>query len=122
MATEPTTGKPAVAPKSYTAVVYVHGMGQQRRFEEMSRLIDSLDKHANAVSRKAPATLHPGAFDPRWLASIMPRLEPCRVPGAAARDDVGSRRARQGIRRAVAVDQLSDRHRERAGRRGSRAV
>lgn len=89
MTTEPTTGTSAEPPKSYTAVVYVHGMGQQRRFEEMSRLIDSLDKHANALSRKAPAMHYPGSFDPRWLARVMPRLEPCRASGTTDRDDVG---------------------------------
>jgi hypothetical protein len=31
--------------KPYTAVVYVHGIGSQRRFEETSRLIDRLDKY-----------------------------------------------------------------------------
>lgn len=30
----------------YTAVVYVHGMGSQRRYEELSRLLDSLERHA----------------------------------------------------------------------------
>ncbi|MGE3525012.1 MAG: hypothetical protein AB7I33_03735, partial [Gemmatimonadales bacterium] len=34
-----TTGK-------YTAVVYLHGMGSQRRYEELSRLLDSLERHA----------------------------------------------------------------------------
>lgn len=28
----------------YTALIYVHGMGSQRRFEETSRLIDSMDR------------------------------------------------------------------------------
>ena len=29
--------------KHYTAVIYVHGMGSQRRNEEVSNLIDQLD-------------------------------------------------------------------------------
>ena len=32
----------------YTAVVYFHGMGSQRRLEEMSRLIDGLDRYAHS--------------------------------------------------------------------------
>lgn len=73
-------------PKSYTAVVYVHGMGQQRRFEEMSRLIDSLDKHANLRFRKASGD---GGFAPGMLARIKAKLEPCRLTGAGTQDDVG---------------------------------
>lgn len=30
----------------YTAVVYFHGMGEQRRYEEVSRLADALDAYA----------------------------------------------------------------------------
>ncbi len=30
----------------YTAVVYFHGMGSQKRYEEISRLLDCLDQHA----------------------------------------------------------------------------
>ncbi len=36
--------------KHYTAVVYVHGMGSQRRNEEVSNLIDQLDKFSHRVS------------------------------------------------------------------------
>jgi hypothetical protein len=38
--------KSAVAAGGYDAVIYVHGMGSQRRYEETSRLIDSLDRYA----------------------------------------------------------------------------
>ena len=37
-----------------STVVYVHGMGEQRRFEEMCRLIDGLDAYANALVRESP--------------------------------------------------------------------
>lgn len=30
--------------KGYTAVIYVHGMGSQRRYEEASRIVDSIDR------------------------------------------------------------------------------
>jgi hypothetical protein len=33
--------------RGYTAVVHVHGMGSQRRYEEVSRLVDSLDTLAH---------------------------------------------------------------------------
>src|SRR5262249_51204277 len=32
--------------KGYTAVLYFHGIGKQRRYEGLSRLIDSLDRYA----------------------------------------------------------------------------
>jgi hypothetical protein len=77
---------PAAGPhKRYTAVVYVHGMGEQRRFEEMSRLIDGLDSHAFQLSQEHPIQNRKGR-DPRWLVDIKPALEPCRVSG---KDDVG---------------------------------
>ena len=31
---------------SYSAIVYFHGIGTQRRYEEISRLIDSLDQYS----------------------------------------------------------------------------
>jgi len=34
-------------PAPHTSVVYVHGMGSQRRYEETSRLVDSLDHYVN---------------------------------------------------------------------------
>jgi hypothetical protein len=52
---------------THTAVVYVHGMGDQRRYEELSRLIDSLERHA----RVNEATT--GRLD-----LIQPKLEPAR--------------------------------------------
>ncbi|MDJ0391523.1 hypothetical protein QMO56_25805 [Roseomonas sp. E05] len=61
---------PGLAGAQYTAVIYFHGMGSQRRFEESSRLIDGLDSfladsHAQGNSRG-------------FLSKIAPRLEPAR--------------------------------------------
>ena len=77
---------PPPTPKPYTAVIYVHGMGEQRRFEEMSRLIDSLDSHAFQLTKEDPVPNRKGR-DPRWLVDIKPSLEPCRV--SEGKDDVG---------------------------------
>ncbi|QYE33031.1 hypothetical protein KZX46_02535 (plasmid) [Polymorphobacter sp. PAMC 29334] len=59
----------SAAPDSgYTAVVYFHGIGQQRRFEETSRLIDSLDRYlAGCFSRGQPRGM---------LMGIKPQLRP----------------------------------------------
>jgi hypothetical protein len=45
---EPQAAKPAPEAKekgAYSSVVYFHGMGSQRRYEETSRVIDSLDRY-----------------------------------------------------------------------------
>ena len=76
----------APPPKPYTAVIYVHGMGEQRRYEEMSRLIDSLDSYAFQIAQEAPIADRKGR-DPRWLVDIKTALEPCRV--GERKDDVG---------------------------------
>jgi hypothetical protein len=62
-------------PATYTAVVYVHGMGDQRRYEELSRLIDSLERHAS--SNEATT----GRLD-----LIRPRLEPARTGSGLERE------------------------------------
>ncbi len=31
--------------KKHTAVIYFHGMGDQKRYEEVSRLVDALDRY-----------------------------------------------------------------------------
>jgi len=41
----PDTKPAGPAPASYSSVVYFHGMGSQRRYEETSRLIDSIDRY-----------------------------------------------------------------------------
>ena len=56
----------------YTAVLYVHGMGNQRRFEEVSRLIDAIDTYLSNSFRKRGEKLG-------YLAKIKPRLELCRT-------------------------------------------
>ena len=62
------------SPADYTAVVYFHGMGNQRRYEEVSRLIDVLDKHAHDSSSA-------GNTDNGRLSRIRSRLEPNQTPG-----------------------------------------
>lgn len=65
---EPSAPKPANA--KYTSVIYVHGIGSQRRYEETSRLIDSLDTYCGTQT----AT---GA-DGGYLYDIKPATEPLR--------------------------------------------
>ncbi len=43
----------AESPAGHTSVVYVHGMGEQRRYEEVSRLVDALDGYAYWASHVA---------------------------------------------------------------------
>jgi hypothetical protein len=50
--------------KHYTAVFYFHGMGSQRRLEETSRLVDSLDKYSNRTLSRINAELEPGRQKP----------------------------------------------------------
>lgn len=64
----PRTGSDVPGGAPYTAVVYVHGMGSQRRFEELSRLIDRLDRHARANDASAGT-----------LVVMTPRLEELRA-------------------------------------------
>lgn len=61
----------STSPADYTAVVYFHGMGSQRRYEEVSRLIDVLDKHAHDSSSAGNGR----------LSRIRARLEPNQTPG-----------------------------------------
>jgi hypothetical protein len=59
----------------YSSVVYFHGMGSQRRYEETSRLIDRLDKYLFERYRKHK--------QPGLLANIKARVEPDRCrPGS----------------------------------------
>jgi hypothetical protein len=69
---QPETPKPL--PKKHTSVVYFHGMGSQRRYEEISRLIDCLDKYAYRHQEEVGR-----------LAEIKTRLEP---PRGACKKDV----------------------------------
>jgi pimeloyl-ACP methyl ester carboxylesterase len=60
--------------KQYTAVVYFHGMGAQRRYEEISRLVDALDR----LSYVRRDTVMAG-IPVNKLTRIDARLEPSRV-------------------------------------------
>jgi hypothetical protein len=55
--------KPAKG-KHYTAVFYFHGMGSQRRFEETSRLIDSLDQFSDGTLIEIKPQLESGREKP----------------------------------------------------------
>ena len=74
----------SVAPNSgseptFTAVVYFHGMGSQKRYEEVSRLVDCLDHYAQPPrSDDSEST--------GKLRHIRAGLEPSRVEG---RPDIG---------------------------------
>lgn len=66
-------GVPAEQPKDeatapYTAVVYFHGMGSQRRYEETSNLVDQIDLHLNNRHRRGESL--------GLLRSIKARVEP----------------------------------------------
>ncbi len=58
----------------YTAVIYFHGMGSQRRYEETSRLIDAIDRFLSRSYRKFEESKG-------RLSRIKPRLEPSRNDG-----------------------------------------
>lgn len=65
----------------YVAVVYFHGMGSQRRFEETSRLIESLDEFSNNGTRALfDITCHvePSRVTPsetiKYIRTVHPRL------------------------------------------------
>ena len=66
---EPSASKPANA--QHTSVIYVHGIGSQRRYEETSRLIDSLDTY---LTHEADAGTAKGL-----IRDIEPVMEPLRA-------------------------------------------
>ncbi|MEZ4699929.1 MAG: hypothetical protein R2834_06335 [Rhodothermales bacterium] len=70
----PPPAETAPQDKQYTAIVYFHGMGAQRRYEEISRLVDALDR-LSYVKRDTPLDGIPVAK----LSGIEARLEPSRV-------------------------------------------
>jgi len=78
VAPDPVTPTTRAAAKArHTSVIYVHGIGSQRRYEETSRLIDSLDTFL--THQKAAGT-------PRGLLRrIEPVIEPLRSVGTAIR-------------------------------------
>ncbi|MBM3649237.1 MAG: hypothetical protein FJX11_15740 [Alphaproteobacteria bacterium] len=78
---EPDEPQPAPPqPAAYAAVVYFHGMGSQRRYEESSRLIDSLDRYL--------AVEHRAGRSQGMLRNIKARVEPLRA-APASNDIVG---------------------------------
>jgi hypothetical protein len=56
-ATTTTTGSNPLPSNPHTAVLYFHGMGSQRRYEEISRLIDCLDRYSYA-NKERTGSLH----------------------------------------------------------------
>lgn len=67
-ASTPDAKAPTRAP--YTAVIYVHGIGNQRRYEETSRLVDRLDQYLQRQHLKGNSI--------GMLARVEPRVEPLR--------------------------------------------
>lgn len=51
----PSQPQPKEQDGPYTAVVYVHGMGSQKRYEEVSHLVDALDDYATGRDESAAA-------------------------------------------------------------------
>lgn len=68
-AAEKKQAKSEESPAPYTAVVYFHGMGSQRRYEEVSRLVDCLDHYAGVNHEQRKTGL---------LREIKAYLETCR--------------------------------------------
>ncbi len=58
-------------PTGHTAVIYFHGMGSQRRFEESSRLIDAIDLYLSN-------SFHQHGQKLGILSKITPKIEPDR--------------------------------------------
>jgi hypothetical protein len=68
----------AAAPKGFTSVIYFHGMGSQRRYEESARLIDVIDRFLGSAYREGGEALG-------RLVDIDPRIEPrTDAPGKTA--------------------------------------
>lgn len=70
---EDESAAPDASSAGYEAVVYFHGIGEQRRYEEVSRLVDSLDGYAHEATASAA-----GGEAPGLLMKIRPRFEPAR--------------------------------------------
>ena len=76
---------PAVSKAPYSAVVYFHGMGSQRRYEETSRLVDCLDRYVVGRHREGKSL--------GVLRDIKARVEPLRS-NSPSNDIVGYIRTR----------------------------
>ena len=70
-ATMVTPDQPLPVKPKHTSVIYVHGIGSQRRYEETSRLIDSLDTY---LTHQADAGTPQGL-----IRGIDPVMEPLRA-------------------------------------------
>ena len=85
----------APKPRAYTAVVYFHGMGSQRRFEEISRLIDCLDKYSydHRDTTGAVAEVHADIEPPRGTCKEDVSFVKCiRLAPTAVGEPAGTRR------------------------------
>jgi hypothetical protein len=63
-------------PADYSSVVYFHGMGSQRRYEETSNLIDGLDRYIGGRYRRDDAA--------GYLSGIDAKVEPLRANGPSS--------------------------------------
>lgn len=79
----------------HVAVVYFHGMGSQRRYEETSRLIDALDKYVGESWRRR-------GEDRGILMDIKPRTERARTGEGGTYTYIRARHMRRGVRGATA--------------------
>lgn len=68
---EPPGETAATRGKGYTAVIHVHGMGSQRRYEESSRIVDAIDRHLYRAH-------HQDGQSVGLLRDIKPKPEPDR--------------------------------------------
>ncbi|MGB3244057.1 MAG: hypothetical protein WBB25_05960 [Sulfitobacter sp.] len=67
-----TTTPAAAASDGHVSVIYFHGMGSQRRYEETSRLIDSVDSYLSNEHRERGNSRG-------FLSGIKPKVEPFRM-------------------------------------------
>lgn len=90
----PETEPPSLT--TYTSVIYFHGMGDQRRFEETSRLIDRIDTHlgaehdrgvASGLLTRIKAADEPDRTDPN---GIVPFVTTHYLPAPGAWDQVAT--------------------------------
>lgn len=71
----PTGPDPTPSRPGHTSIVYFHGMGTPRRYEELSRVLDSLDRYAESLDGERDTTGRLRGQEVRW--------EPSRVDGGA---------------------------------------
>ncbi|TAJ19768.1 MAG: hypothetical protein EPO65_05705 [Dehalococcoidia bacterium] len=69
----------AEIPRKWTGVLFVHGMGSQRRYGDVSGLVEALDQRARQLARvrATKATAASGRLpDDQFFSNIRPELEP----------------------------------------------